>query len=358
MRIVSATRVLLAGAVVAAGALSGCGSSADEPAATGSGGTITVDGISFPKPEKTSLKFGVSALSVGDMPAYMIDYQKLGEKFGIDIKMSLFNGDAPTRQALVAGQIDIADVSGGVSVSSQKTNSPTQITFSSQDKLSDLFVGGKNITDANALRGKAVAVSSFGSQSYAGALLALKSMGLSKDDVTISPVGNDAARLSALRAGSVGAAIVDADKGPELNQLGFHTLADLGKLDVAGYVTASLAMPKKFIDRYPNTALALTAMYQMGRWTTYSDVPTAAKAWAEQAEIPESEAADEVKVRNEVQRPLDGRCNPEVMDFVKEVLTATDSGLTAVDAKAACTNQFIDKLKQMGFQKKLGVTGY
>ncbi len=41
------------------------------------------------------------------------------------------------------------------------------------------------------LKGKSVAISSFGSQSHAGALLAVKSLGLATSDVTITQVGND-----------------------------------------------------------------------------------------------------------------------------------------------------------------------
>jgi NitT/TauT family transport system substrate-binding protein len=357
MRRANRTFAVLAGVVLATGSLAACGSD-EEPAASSPGETVTVMGIDFPKPEKTDIKFGISAISVGDLPGYLIGDLKLGEQFGLNVEVMQFNGDAPTRQALTAGQIDVADVSGGVAVASRRTGRPSQIVFNSQDKLSDLLIGGRDVADANSLRGKSVAVSSFGSQSYAGALLSLKALGLTKDDVTITAVGNDAARLAALRAGGVGAAILDADEREELTKLGFHVLTDLGTLDVAGYTTTSLTVPEEFQEKYPNTTLALVAAFQMGRWMAYSDVPTAAKTWAKTTDVSIERATEEINIRNEVQRPLDGRCRDDVMDFVKEVLIGTDPSLESVDPRQACTTKWVDKLKEMGWQKKLGVPGY
>jgi hypothetical protein len=57
-------------------------------------------------------------------------------------------------------------------------------------------------------------------------------------------------------------------------------------------------------------------------------------------------------------KPIDGRCEPDTFTFQKSVLVTTNPGIKSIDPATVCTDQFTDKLKQLGFQKKLGVQGY
>jgi NitT/TauT family transport system substrate-binding protein len=344
---------------VAALVAAGCSSGNDDGSTGASGGTVTVAGIQFPAPEKTSIKIGVTGFELGLFPLYMVDLQNLDEQFGIDLEIVHFSGTAQTTQALLAGQVDVVDASGGVALSTQPTGRPAEITFVNSDRLDDLIIAKPGISSADQFRGKSIAISSFGSQSHAGALLGLQALGLTADDATITPVGNDAARLAALRGGSVDAAILDVTEQKELTDAGYHVLQDLGQIKDSGYITTALTMPKKFAEDNPNTALALTALYQMGHHDFGNKRDVAAQGWAKLAEIPVDQATEEVNthLKNE-QHPLDGKCDPQVMQQIKQVLTAANKELQSVDPMTACTNRFIDKLNEMGFQKAVGVPGY
>lgn len=350
----SAFVVVTAATLVAAG----CSSEGDDGSGP-AGGPVTVAGIEFPAPEKTSIKVGVTGFELGLLPLYMVDFQNLDDQFGIDLQTVQFSGTAQTTQALLAGQVDVVDASGGVALSLQPTERPAEMTFVNSDRLDDLIIAKPDISSADQFRGKSIAISSFGSQSNAGALLALEALGLTASDVTLTPIGNDAARLAALRGGSVDAAVLDTTVEQELTDAGYHVLQDLGQIQDSGYITTALTIPKKFAEDNPNTALALTAIYQMGRLDSINKRDVAAQGWAKLAEIPVEQATEEVATQLKTEpHPLDGRCDPQIMQQIKPIMAAANKALESVDPMTACTNAFVDKLKEMGFQKAIGVPGY
>jgi ABC-type nitrate/sulfonate/bicarbonate transport system substrate-binding protein len=228
------------------GATAGGGDTSAASSAAASAATITVDGVAFPKPEKSSVSMGVSSIDVGVMPTYLITEQQIAQKFGINLKIHDFNGEAPTLQAMIAGQIDVSAGSGGIAYSSHTTHDPAVITFVGDDTVTDILASQHDITSADSLKGKSIAVSSFGSYSYAEALLALKSLGLTPKDVTLTAVGHDSDRLAALKAHSVGASIQDATITGQLKSEGYNILVDLAKIKSAGYVGNAITVPESF----------------------------------------------------------------------------------------------------------------
>jgi ABC-type nitrate/sulfonate/bicarbonate transport system substrate-binding protein len=338
---------------------SACGGSDDNASAGSTGETVTVKGIQFPKPEKTKVTIGAGAVDPGVVPLYLIDSEKLGEQFGLDIELVKFSGTSQVTQAMLAGQIDVANGSGGIAMGTQATGRPAKIAFVTNDVLTDMIITRPDVKTPADLKGKAIAISSFGSQSHASAKLAIQAMGMTDKDVTITQVGNDAARLAALKSGSVAGAVLSPQVEKELTADGYNVLQRLEDVKTGGYALTSLTVPEKFAEENPNTVLALVALYQMGRQLELNDQEAAAKAWAAEAEVSMEQARTDITVELAIpRRPTDGRCAPETIAFVREIAAASDDKIKSVNAQDACTNEYIDKLKELGFQKALGVEGY
>ncbi|HET8570010.1 MAG TPA: ABC transporter substrate-binding protein [Candidatus Limnocylindria bacterium] len=330
------------------------------PTAT-TGASAAPGEIVFPKPEKTSVKIGLSGVAtIGLLPQLVAKGLNLYKKYGLDVEFLSFSGAAQATQALVAGQVDVGDNSGGPVVASLATASPQQLVFITRHNLTDNMYGRKDIRSAADLKGKNVAISSFGSQSHAGALLALKSLGLTDKDVTIQPVGNDSARLAALKAGSVAASMQDSAIAQELTPLGFNILVELTKVQgIGGVPRTSLVVYPEFAEKYPNTVLAMVAAYLEGITEMRRQPDRAAEFLAKDAQLPLEQAKKQVEVELAAPwEPRDGRCDPVVMEFTRQVNLPSNPALANVDAAKACNNKFLDQLKAMGFQKKIGVPGY
>jgi ABC-type nitrate/sulfonate/bicarbonate transport system substrate-binding protein len=329
-----------------------------EPA-TGVAGLIA----QMPEPEITDIRLGNSGVPTANtMHTVWAQCENFDEKYGFNIEWLQFDGGAAAAQALLAEQTDVADNSGGPAIASLATDSPMLITYVTRDNLTDNMYAREGVETAEDLRGGSVAISGFGAQSHAGALLALSELGLTPDDVTITQVGNDAARQAALQAGSVDASMNDATLENELEGLGFNILVRLAEEVEAGeggVPRTSLTFLRPFVDENPNTVLRLVAMYTEANHLWMQDVERSAECLAEAADISLEDARAEVEaVLTEPWRPLDGRCDPVVMEFARQTLTPENPQMEEVDPAEACTNEFVDRLAEMGFQAEVGIPGY
>lgn len=319
--------------------------------------------ISLPEPEIAELSIAKSGSpSANTMHTIWAECEDLPAKYGFTIEWPEFDGGSAAAQALLAEQVDVADNSGGPAIASLATDSPMVIAYVTRDNLTDNMYAQPDIETADDLRGGSVAISSFGSQSHAGALLALDVLGLTTEDVTITQVGNDAARLAALQAGSVTASMNDATQEDELSGLGLNILVRLAEEVEAGeggVPRTSLTFLRPFVEENPNTVLSLVAMYTEANHAWMQDPERSAECLAEAAEIPLEEAQAEVDaVLTEPWRPFDGRCDPVVMEFARQTLLPENPDMAEVDPAEACTNEFVEQLAEMGFQEQLGIPGY
>lgn len=317
-----------------------------------------VDGIAFPKPEKTSVSMGFSSIDVGVMPSYLMIQQGIAKKFGIDLTEKDFSGDAPATQALIAGQVDTVNGSGATALLTQKTNDPAEIVYVGDDTVGDILFTAKDVTSAAQLKGKSVAVSSVGSYSYAEALLALKSLGLTTNDVTLQAVGHDSDRLAALKGGSVAGAILDNTLIPSLTSAGFRSLVNLATLKNAHYIGTSIIVPNSFAQKYPNTTLDLAAAADMGQAAFHmtNSVSTNAQIWAKVSGEPLSEATSDIKIQLKAAwDPKNGECNASTMKFMQQIVEATDASISKIDPQKGCTDQFTQKLASLGLDKTLNL---
>lgn len=324
-------------------------------------GTSASGDIVFPKPEKSSVKIAVSGLAtIGGLPEHFMVGTGINKKYGVDVEYIEFGSAANAAQALIAGQTDLQVGSGGPVVASLATGSPQQLVFVTRHNLTDNLYTQKNITSAADLKGKSIAISSFGSQSHAGALLSLRALGLTDKDVTLTTVGNDVARIAALKAGSVAGSMQDYAIQADLTAQGFNVLVRLSDVKVPGGVPVlSIIVPVDFGKKYPNTTLALVAA-QMEAQQWFRDHPDeAADILAKAINVDVTEAKRQIGLElEEPWTPKDGHCEPAVMQFAKTVAVAANPSLASVDPLQGCTNEFVDKLKSMGFQKKIGIPGY
>lgn len=334
------------------------------PSASSPGGqssqTITVDGIKFPKPELTTVNLGASAVSVSDDPLYLIKTLGLDKKFGINLNVHIFEGATEATQALLAGSVQVVDASGGTALSSLQTPTPSALTFVTSALLSDDLFTSKSISSPSQLIGKKIAISGFGTQSYATALTAVEDLGLKPSQVTFEVVGGNPQRLAALEAGSVDASIQADALKVQLLPKGYHDLwIGSDHLSGPGYPTTSLTIPMSMIKNDPNTVLALTAMYYWGAAYFLTDPSAADNAWQHYSGEPLSEATSDVKLTVAIpQVPKNFECTTAMMEFVKQTLVGTDPKLKSANAAETCNTSFDQELVKMGWQKKIGVPGY
>ena len=170
---------------------------------------------------------GVSALVPTILPVWMITAGGFDKKNGLKLNIVNTNGGSRGIQVLLSGHLQAMHVGFGAVVLANAQGADLRvIACSSNVDPMEIFSLPKIKTAAD-LKGGAVAISSFGSESEIAVNLALTSLGLTKKDIQLIQLGGDAQRLAALMAGQVQAAVLMEPAATKAREAGLNTLVDL-----------------------------------------------------------------------------------------------------------------------------------
>jgi NitT/TauT family transport system substrate-binding protein len=311
--------------------------------------------VSLPKPEQTSVKIAFSSLENSNLAWELARDLGIYKKYGVEnVELLFTEGDAKATQALVSGQVEAGAMSAAPSISSQVTDVPLISVAMTSRRISDALVATSEVKSAADLKGKRVAVSSFGGTSHAAVLLSLKGLGLTPNDVTITPIGGQSARIAALKAGSVAAAPIDVALEQEMRQEGFNLLIRLPDTP-AEVARASLTFRKDWMEKNPNTVMAIIAGGLEAQNLIFTQTDRAIDTFARWTQTKERSSA-ETQVREFLkvaQRDL--RMTKTGYEALQEVMVTQSPELASVDVTNSFTLQYLDRLKELGLNDAVGV---
>lgn len=346
---------LLATAAVLATACSGTGASTAPTTAPGTS-SAPVESVApgaLPTPEKTEVKIGLSVTETSQFAAKLAEMAGIYKKNGLDVKITVFEGDGKVMQALQAGQLDIGFGGTSAFVTSQTTDVPVVALAINATILSDELVSTATVKTVDDLRGKCVAVSTYGGTSHGAVLLSLKALGLTPDDVVITEVGGQSARIAALQGGACAAAPVDAARHEEMAGLGFNFLVDLKK-EKLPWGRSGMGVTKEWLAANPNTATVVAASVLEAQNSMWTDADAAAAFYAE---FTQSDVADAKALILEFQtignRPMTWA--DDAFENPKQVLSTVNPAIADVPVTEAFDRSILEGLKTSGFYEANGI---
>lgn len=356
---------LVATAALIVAACGGTASTAPSPSTGGGGGASPSSGagasggasagpVALPAPEKKSLKVGLStggeASQYAEYLANQLGYYKTIGGFD-SVEVTGLQGDAKAVQALVAGGVDMAVVGVSGAINSQITDTPLKIVSINGVVLTDMLVCGKDVKSAADVKGKQIAISSFGSTAHGSTLLLLQGLGLTDKDVTLTQVGNQDARLAAVKSGSVACAPIDLGRKQEILDAGLNNLIDNKNPDLP-WGRSGLAVTKQFLEANPNTVLAAVASALAAQNYAFTNPDDTAAKFAEYSQ---SDAADAKAVIDDfvtwANRSMGW--SDAAFDNPKKVLAAVNPEMANVNVADAQDKSFLQKLADMGFYAQI-----
>jgi ABC-type nitrate/sulfonate/bicarbonate transport system substrate-binding protein len=156
------------------------------------------------------------------------------EVFAVSMRSNLLT------PALMTGDLDFT-LSAGTIINAAATGLPVKIVMSWLDRPYHMLVARPDIKSMTDLKGKKIAVSSFGSTPTWLVLQALAKYNIPENSVTLLTIGGSNERISALAAGAVDAAPMDITFISAWEQHGLNNLlylGDLMKLSLGGLATS------------------------------------------------------------------------------------------------------------------------
>lgn len=350
-----ATAILIAACSGSPGAATTAPSTApsSEPSASAGGEASPSGAVALPTPEKTAIKMGLSVTETSQFAAQLAKMAGIYEKNGLDVETTVFEGDGKVMQALQAGQLDVGFGGTSAFITSQTTDVPVVGLAVNAVILTDELVSTKDVTDAETLKGKCVAVSTFGGTSHGAVILSLKSLGLTPDDVVITEVGGQSARIAALQGGACAAAPVDAARHEEMAGLGFNFLVDLKK-EKLPWGRSGLGVTEEWLKANPNTAKVVAASVLEAQNMMWTDADKAAEYYAEFTQTSVDEAKALITEFQEIgNRPM--TWTDEAFENPKQVLATVNPDMANVPVTDAFDRTVLDSLKSDGFYEANGI---
>src|SRR5258708_38010672 len=92
----------------------------------------------------------------------------------------------------------------GAGITSAVTDTPTKVVAMNSTTLDDGLFCGKDIKTAADVRGKTIAIGTFGGTAHGSALLMLKGLNLTTKGAPIQESGNEGTQIAALKGGAIG----------------------------------------------------------------------------------------------------------------------------------------------------------
>ena len=241
--------------------------------------------------EPIVLKVGISEPVNTVLAIWMADAAGFYETAGIKLEIINMNGGSRGAEELAAGRIDAMHVGLSSVIRLNRTGGDLRIVASLANVIRFTFFSGPDVKTAADLKGGAVGVSSFGSESDSTVTLTLKRLGLSRDDVTLKEYGASSKRLAAVKSGELKATAVNEPFSSMAREQGLNVLFDLVPEQIPWLFTAIVVRRGTITDRRDELTRFIRATAE-GNYLALTDENRAKAVLARQAGITDPKILD------------------------------------------------------------------
>ena len=214
--------------------------------------TLTVSLLGFSaKALAEPVKLGYAALTAGQVAPWMAKEAGYFSKYGIEAEYIYIPAVAAT-QALIAGEIQLAQVTGVSTSGAILAGADVRIVASSLNRIVGSIYARPEIKTPEDLKGKKIGISRFGAVSETGAALFLARFGLKRNtDVAIIQLSGLPEIITAMERGGVDAGFANPPQTSRAKRLGMRELFDLNALGVELQQTCVTVTTKYLRERRP-----------------------------------------------------------------------------------------------------------
>lgn len=176
------------------------------------------------------------------------------------------------------------------------------------------------------LKGKAVGISSAGSETDPTTTLALRKLGLTRADVTIREIG--VKRLDAVRKGEVAASLMGEPYRSQALALGMKPIVDL-YVDKTPWLYSGLVVHRKSLEEHRDRVKSFLKATVEGNYLAAGDEKRAKPVLAKELGITDPKIVDITYANFKAETPLDAELTREGAQNIVDVLAPANKALAA-----------------------------
>ena len=273
-------------------------------------------------------------------------------KYGLSSMVVYVPGGGPVMQALLSGDLEIAQLTGAPGVAANLRGADVIYIAMSDDRMGYQLVTRPELKRVGDLKGKRFGISRFAAASEFGTRALLQRVGVDPRDVSILQIGNEAERLAALKSGSIDGSVFNAPFGSMAKKFDFNILADAVALGIP-YFNTGLAGSAKVLQRNEKKVLNFLRAYLEAVKIFKTEPEYTLKALAQFTRVSDMELVKEAYEYNKDRIPDVPYPSAAAMQAVIDPLIEREPKLAKVDAKSYVTDRYLKRLEEEGFVKKL-----
>jgi NitT/TauT family transport system substrate-binding protein len=174
-----------------------------------------------------AFKVGISDRVNTVLPLWMAEAGGFYDAQGLKVEIVTMGGGSRGAQELQAGRIDVMRVGLSSVVQTNRAGGDLRAIASMSNVIRFTFFSASGVRTAANLKGGVIGVSTFGSESDSTVTLALRRLGMTRDDVTLKEYGGAARRLAALKSGEIQASAINEPVASQARNQGVNVMVDL-----------------------------------------------------------------------------------------------------------------------------------
>ena len=299
-----------------------------------------------------TIRIAYSSVNPHALLVSLAEKRGLYAKYGLSSVVVYIPGGSTAIQAMVSGDIDLAQLTGPPGVTANLRGADITYIAMTDDRMGYQLATRGEIKNAAELRGKRLGISRFSSSSDFGLRTLLRRLGIDPKDVTILQIGNESERLAALRSGSIDGSVFNAPFGAVAKKFNVNILADAGALGIP-YFNTGMCGSAKLLQKNEGRILNFMRAYVEAIKIFKTEPEYTLKALAQFSRVNDQELLKEAYEYNKNKIPDIPYPSLSAMQAVVDPLVASEPKLGKVDAKNFISERFLKKLEDEGFVQKL-----
>ena len=299
------------------------------------------------------IRVGQGSVSLQSGLMHIAKDRGLFAKYGLFAETIYIPGGSTNIHVLISGNLDLSQLSGAPGVAANLEGADIVYFASLLDKLNYQLITRPEIKSVEQLKGKKFGVSRFSSSADFGMRAMLKRLGVDPvKDATILQIGDEPARIAAIKSGNIDGTVANAPFGIEAERLKLNVLADSVKMDIPFFNTGLLGS-KRYLDRQEAKVMNFLRAYLEAIKILKTERDYSIKAMAQFTRVQNLKAVSEgydyfVKQLEPVPYP-----SITAMQAVVDQIAESNPKARGVDAKNYVTDRYLKRLEEEGFVKKI-----
>jgi NitT/TauT family transport system substrate-binding protein len=280
------------------------------------------------------VRLSISAVDISFLTGGLASKRGFFRDEGLDVELIRMNANVSVT-ALSTGDIDYTMIFASV-VRGAMRGMPMKVVASYMDSSTHLLIARPEYKSLKDLKGKTLAVSTFGATSDVAARMMFRQGGMDPErELKIIPLGGERARYTALREGIVDVAVLSPPTDSEATKLGFNVLSRFfehfklpftglgvntkklkGKPDEVKRMIKAALRANRFVQQdREGTIQTMMDWIKVGRESAAATYDATWRIFSEDGGIPESGlklVIDQAREAMKIERPV---ANSEVADL-------------------------------------------